>query len=82
MAAYELVEIYCELMAARLPMIESQKYFQTLILCFLSSFLEYCMLPTLLAIKFMSLNMSSLHCFLVVFLLRQCINIGMEEGKS
>ncbi|CAL5186373.1 unnamed protein product [Lathyrus oleraceus] len=25
MAAYELVEIYCELMAARLPMIESQK---------------------------------------------------------
>jgi len=27
MAAYDLVEIYCELIAARLPMIESQKYF-------------------------------------------------------
>ena len=26
MAAYDLVEIYCELIAARLPMIESQKY--------------------------------------------------------
>ena len=25
MAAYDLVEIYCELIAARLPMIESQK---------------------------------------------------------
>jgi len=25
MAAYELVEIYCELIAARLPMIEAQK---------------------------------------------------------
>jgi vacuolar protein sorting-associated protein IST1 len=29
MAAYELVEIYCELIAARMTMIESQKYFQT-----------------------------------------------------
>jgi len=29
MAAYDLVEIYCELIAARLPMIESQKYFNT-----------------------------------------------------
>lgn len=26
MAAYDLVEVYCELIAARLPMIESQKY--------------------------------------------------------
>jgi hypothetical protein len=26
MAAYELIEIYCELIMARLPMIESQKY--------------------------------------------------------
>lgn len=25
-AAYELVEIYCELIAARLPMVEAQKY--------------------------------------------------------
>ena len=25
-AAFELIEIYCELIAARLPMIESQKY--------------------------------------------------------
>jgi hypothetical protein len=26
MAAYELIEIYCELIVARLPVIESQKY--------------------------------------------------------
>lgn len=26
MAAYDLVEIYCELIAARLPIIETQKY--------------------------------------------------------
>lgn len=26
MAAYELIEIYCELIVARLPIIESQKY--------------------------------------------------------
>lgn len=28
-AAYELIEIYCELIAARLPIIESQKYVHT-----------------------------------------------------
>lgn len=31
-AAYELIEIYCELIAARLPMIESQKYVNPIVL--------------------------------------------------
>ena len=30
MAAYDLIEIYCELIAARLPMIESLKYLKPL----------------------------------------------------
>ena len=34
MSAYELIELYCELIVARLPIIESQKYaYQTCQLC-------------------------------------------------
>lgn len=31
MAAFDLLEIYCELIAARLPIIESQKYVMLII---------------------------------------------------
>lgn len=33
MAAYDLLEIYCELIAARLPIIESQKYVTFVTIC-------------------------------------------------
>ena len=50
MAAYDLVEIYCELIAARLPMIESQKYLKLTRIIFSALYFLY-------IIKFMSLNM-------------------------
>lgn len=33
LAAYDLLEIYCELIAARLPIIESQKYVTFVTIC-------------------------------------------------
>lgn len=42
MAAYDLVEIYCELIAARLPMIESQKYFNIAIFTLVTLLIVLC----------------------------------------
>lgn len=48
MAAYELVEIYCELIAARLSMIESQKYLKLVKIIFSTFYLVYTQFMSLL----------------------------------
>jgi hypothetical protein len=76
MAAYELVEIYCELIAARMPMIESQKYFQTPYFVFLFSLL-YITCITCLYIEH-QLIIWKMHTMLVsvVSAIGVCLNVS------
>lgn len=59
MAAYELVEIFCELIAARFPIIESQKYVAMII--FISSNLSFFMLfrPRVVGVRLSGLDIDA-----------------------